>query len=58
MVWAKDLASLPKAVEGRYNRAREEVVQNRLHNLWDFRLRQGRLVAQVGEFPGPGKRDL
>ena len=57
MVWAKNLASLPKAVKGRYDGAREEVVQDWLHNLWDFRLRQSRLVAQVGEFPGPGKRD-
>ena len=56
MVGAEDLASLPKAVEGRYDGAGEEVVQDRLHDLWDFRLRQGRLVAQVGELPGPGNR--
>ena len=54
MVGAEDLASLPKAVEGRYDGAGEEVVQDRLHDLWDFRLGQGRLVAQVGELPGPG----
>ena len=56
MVGAEDLASLPKAVEGRYDGAGEEVVQDWLHDLWDFRLRQGRLVAQVGELPGPGNR--
>ena len=56
MVGAKDLASLPKAVEGRYDGAREEIVQDWFHNLWDFCLRQGRLVAQVREFPGPGNR--
>ena len=58
MVGAKDLASLPKAVEGCYDGTREEVVQDWLHDLWDLRLRQGRLVAQVGELPGPGKRGL
>ena len=56
MVGAEDLASLPKAVEGRYDGAGEEVVKDWLHDLWDFRLRQGRLVAQVGELPGPGNR--
>lgn len=47
MVGAEDLAALPKAVEGRYDGTREEVVQDWLHDLWDFRLRQSRLVAQV-----------
>ena len=53
MVGAEDLAALPKAVEGRYDGTREEVVQDWLHDLWDFRLRQSRLVAQVRELPGP-----
>ena len=53
MVGAEDLAALPKAVKGRYDGAGEEVVQDWLHDLWDFRLRQSRLVAQVRELPGP-----
>ena len=54
MVGAKDLASLPKAVEGRYDGAGEEVVQDRLHDLRDLCLRKSRLVAQIRQLPGPG----
>ena len=58
MVGAKDLAALPEAVEGRYDGTREEVVQDWLHDLWDFCLRQCRLVAKVRELPGPGNKVL
>ena len=53
MVGSEDLAALPKAVERGYDGTGEEVVQDRLDDLWDLRLGQSWLVAQVGKLPGP-----
>ena len=53
MIRPEDLAALPEAVKRGDDGAGEEVVQDRLDDLWDLRLGQSWLVAQVGKLPGP-----
>ena len=58
MVGAEDLGTLPEAVEGRDDRAGEQLVQDGLDNLRQLGLRQCSLVAQVRQLPGPASKEL
>ena len=58
MIRPEDLAALPEAVKRGDDGAGEEVVQDWLHDLWDFCPRQCRLVTKVRELPGPGNKVL
>ena len=50
-VGSEYLRPLPEAVQGRDHRAREQLVQDRLHER-DLSLRHCGLVAQVRQAPG------
>ena len=50
----QDLGPLPEAVEGRDHRAREQLVQDRLHER-DLSLRHRGLVAQIRQAPSAEK---
>ena len=52
VVWSKELAALPEAVQGRDDGAGEEPVQNLLHK-GNLCLGDGGLVAQVSHLPRP-----
>ena len=53
-VRSQDLRPLPEAVQRRDHRAREQLVQDRLHER-DLSLRHRGLVTQIGQTPGAEK---